>query len=113
VGWREVYTINRTKSSLENSPSLLFPSPTRIVGLLTTTSSPGLASMPVTSLADAPLKSRVRLHSGRARWTVRLLAEEAVKRKLVPRVGRETVRVLLESHDLRWRGKNVVRGGTG
>jgi hypothetical protein len=26
---------------------------------------------------------------GRARWTVRLVAEEAVKRKLVPRVGRE------------------------
>ena len=32
---------------------------------------------------------------GRARWTVRLLVEEAVKRRLVPRVGRETVRVLL------------------
>jgi hypothetical protein len=27
--------------------------------------------------------------------------EEAVKRKLVPRVGRETIRVLLESHDLK------------
>ena len=37
---------------------------------------------------------------GRARWTVRLLAEEAVRRKLVPRVGRETIRVLLEGHDL-------------
>jgi transposase len=49
---------------------------------------------------------------GRARWTVRLLAEEAIKRKLVPRVGRETIRVLLESHDLKpWREKNVVRGG--
>ncbi len=45
---------------------------------------------------------------GRARWTVRLVAEEAVKRKLVPRVGRETVRVLLLSHDLKpWREKNV------
>ena len=32
---------------------------------------------------------------GRARWTVRLVAEEAVKRKLVPRVGRETIRILL------------------
>ena len=51
---------------------------------------------------------------GQARWTVRVLAEEAVKRKLVPRVGRETIRILLESHDLKpWRGKNVVRGGTG
>jgi putative transposase len=50
---------------------------------------------------------------GRARWTVRLVAEEAVKRKLVPKVGRETVRVLLESHDLKpWREKNVVRGRT-
>ena len=50
---------------------------------------------------------------GRARWTVRLLAEEAVKRKLVPRVGRETIRVLLLDHDLKpWRKKNVVRAGT-
>ena len=41
---------------------------------------------------------------GRARWTVRLLTEEVVKRKLVPNVGRETIRVLLESHDLKpWR----------
>ena len=49
---------------------------------------------------------------GQARWTVRLIAEEAVKRKLVPHVGRETIRVLLSSHDLKpWREKNVVRGG--
>ena len=45
---------------------------------------------------------------GRARWTVRLVAEEAVKRKLVPRAGRETIRMLLLSHDLKpWREKNV------
>ena len=51
---------------------------------------------------------------GRARWTVRLLTEEVVKRKLVPNVGRETIRVLLESHDLKpWREKNVVRGEAG
>jgi transposase len=50
---------------------------------------------------------------GYARWTVRLVAEEAVKRKWVPQVGRETIRILLFSHDLKpWRGKNVVRGGT-
>src|SRR5258705_3810521 len=50
---------------------------------------------------------------GRARWTVRLVAEQAVKRRLVPRVGRETVRVLLLHHDLKpWREKNVVRGRT-
>jgi putative transposase len=46
---------------------------------------------------------------GRARWTVRLLTEEVIKRKLVPRVGREAIRILLESHDLKpWREKNVV-----
>ena len=51
---------------------------------------------------------------GRGRWTVRLLTEEVVRRKLVPRVGRETIRVLLESHDLKpWREKNVVRGEVG
>jgi transposase len=71
-------------------------------------------------LLDAPQRQRIVAlvcgppPAGRARWTVRLLAEEAVKRKLVPRVGRETIRVLLESHDLKpWREKNVVRGGTG
>lgn len=47
---------------------------------------------------------------GAARWTVRLIAAEAVKRRLVPRVGRETIRVLLQSHDLKpWRENNVVR----
>src|SRR5260370_24221608 len=51
---------------------------------------------------------------GRARWTVRLLTEEVIKRKLVPHVGRETIGVLLESHDLKpWREKNVVRGEVG
>jgi putative transposase len=50
---------------------------------------------------------------GRARWTVRLVAEEAVKRRLVPRVGRETIRVLLLHHDFKpWREKNVVRSRT-
>jgi transposase len=50
---------------------------------------------------------------GFARWTVRLVAEEAVKRKLVPKVGRETIRVLLLHHDLKpWREKNVVRSRT-
>ena len=49
---------------------------------------------------------------GRARWTVRLVAQEAVKRRLVPRVGRETIRILLLRHDLKpWREKNVVRSG--
>jgi putative transposase len=51
---------------------------------------------------------------GRARWSIRLIAQEAVKRKLARRVGRETIRILLQRHDLKpWREKNVVRGGTG
>ena len=52
--------------------------------------------------------------AGQARWSVRLIAQEAVKRKLVAKVGRETIRILLRTHDLKpWREKNVVRGGTG
>jgi len=52
--------------------------------------------------------------TGRARGTVRLIAEEAVKRKLAPKVGRETIRVLLLDDDLKpWREKTVVRAGTG
>ena len=51
---------------------------------------------------------------GIARWSVRLIATEAVKRKLAPQVGRETIRILLQSHELKpWREKNVVRGRTG
>ena len=47
--------------------------------------------------------------AGRARWSVRLIVEEAIKRKIVPQLGRETVRVLLECHELKpWREKNVV-----
>jgi transposase len=46
---------------------------------------------------------------GYARWTIHLIVQEAVKRKLVPKVGRETIRVLLQHHDLQpWRKKNVV-----
>jgi transposase len=55
-----------------------------------------------------------RAPEGRARWSVRLIAEEAVKRKLASKVGRETIRILLQSHGLKpWREKNVVRGKTG
>jgi len=37
---------------------------------------------------------------------VRLIVEEAVKRELVPKAGRETIRVMLQSHDLKpWRKK--------
>lgn len=34
------------------------------------------------------------------------MAEEAVARKVVPRVDRETIRILLRSHDLKPRRKN-------
>lgn len=49
---------------------------------------------------------------GQARWSVRLIAQEAVRQQLVPRVGRECIRILLQNHDLKpWREKNVVRTG--
>ena len=47
---------------------------------------------------------------GHARWTVRLLTEEAIKRKIVPLISREPIRLCLKSHHLKpWREKNVVR----
>ena len=71
-------------------------------------------------LLDASQKQRViamvcsAAPEGQARWTVRLIAEEAVKRKLVPNVGRETLRNLLNHHDLKpWREKNVVHRRVG
>lgn len=49
---------------------------------------------------------------GRSRWTVRLITGEAMKRKIIPSVGRETIRLLLKTHDLKpWREKNVVYSG--
>jgi len=71
-------------------------------------------------LLDASQKQRViamvcsPAPPGRARWTIRLITQEAVKRKLVPRVGRETLRLLLLHHDLKpWREKNVVHRPAG
>lgn len=47
---------------------------------------------------------------GRARWTIRLVAEQAIRRRIVKTVSKETIRVLLRDHDLKpWREKNVVR----
>jgi putative transposase len=52
--------------------------------------------------------------AGQARWSVRLIVQEAMRRKLIPTIGRESVRVLLQNHDLQpWGEKNVVRGRTG
>src|SRR3954451_1182626 len=49
---------------------------------------------------------------GRARWTVRLVAMEAVRRGITPTLGRETARVALADHGLKpWREKSVVRAG--
>jgi len=46
---------------------------------------------------------------GRNRWTVRLITEEAKQRKIVKKAGREMIRILLKTHDLKpWREKNVV-----
>lgn len=51
---------------------------------------------------------------GQARWSVRLIVQEAVKRKLVATVGRETIRILLQHHDLKpWREKKLVHRRTG
>lgn|SRR5512135_1728712 len=50
---------------------------------------------------------------GQARWTIRLLAAEVQKRKIVPGIGREAIRIVLQDHDLKpWREKNVVRAGS-
>lgn len=48
--------------------------------------------------------------SGHAKWSLRLLAEEAVCRKIVKAIGKDRVRDILRNHDLKpWREKNVVR----
>jgi putative transposase len=47
--------------------------------------------------------------NGKARWSTALLAEELIKRKIIPYISKETVRVYLHSSDLKpWREKNVV-----
>jgi hypothetical protein len=51
--------------------------------------------------------------AGHARWSVRLIAEHARKRGIVKKLERESVRRLLERHELKpWREKNVVRART-
>ncbi len=50
--------------------------------------------------------------SGYARWSVRLIAEEAVRKKMVRKTNRESIRLLLKNHELKpWLKKNVVFGG--
>ena len=51
---------------------------------------------------------------GQARWSIRLIAKHAVKKKIVGSVCKETIRILLLCHDLKpWREKNVVRRRAG
>jgi hypothetical protein len=51
---------------------------------------------------------------GRSRWTMMLVAEEAIRRRIVAKVGRETIRRMLTRHELKpWREKNVVRSEAG
>ena len=46
---------------------------------------------------------------GYARWSLRLLTKEAIRRELVPKVSRERIRILLHEHGIKpWREKNVV-----
>jgi putative transposase len=49
---------------------------------------------------------------GRARWTLHLIVDEACRMKIVSSISHETVRRLLQEHDLKpWREKNVVHRG--
>jgi transposase len=49
---------------------------------------------------------------GYARWSIRLIASEVMKRGIVKKIGRECIRLTLANHDLKpWREKNVGRAG--
>ena len=49
---------------------------------------------------------------GQARWSISLIAKEAVRRKIVLEVSDSTIGRLLKRHELKpWREKNVVRRG--
>jgi hypothetical protein len=51
---------------------------------------------------------------GRSRWSIVLTAHEAKRRGMVAQVGREIIRRLFASHELKpWREKNVVRAQAG
>jgi len=63
----------------------------------------GQAAQLVSLACSAPPK-------GAARWTLSLLADEAVRRGIAPAVSRDIVHKILKRHDLKpWREKNVVR----
>lgn len=51
---------------------------------------------------------------GFARWSIRLLTSEAIRRKIVPKVSREPIRLVLHEHGIKpWREKNVVHPSSG
>lgn len=75
------------------------------------------------ALYDAPRKGKKRILNekqsnkiiaflcsdppeGFSRWTMALVAEETIKRRIVPAIGRETIRLLMKNHNLKpWRLK--------
>lgn len=50
---------------------------------------------------------------GHARWSVRLITAEAKKRKLIKRVGRETIRVQQTEIEIAYLPGNVRGGASG
>lgn len=50
---------------------------------------------------------------GRSHWTGELLAEEAIKRGIVPKISKQKIWLIMGKHDLKpWREKNVVHSKT-
>lgn len=49
---------------------------------------------------------------GHSHWSLKLLAKEAIKQGVVPKISHEGVRIILQEHDLKPHlKKNVVRSG--
>ena len=49
---------------------------------------------------------------GYDRWTLELIVKKSIEKNIVPKVGRETIRILMKTHGLKaWREKNVVHSG--
>lgn len=91
VGWRAIEL--GLEASLEDEPR---PHPPKLLG--------PREEAALTAMVCGPAPE------GCARWTTRLIAEEAVRRGIVPKMGPDTARRFLASHDFKpWREKNVVR----
>ena len=75
---------------------------------------PGAARL-LTTRQEAAIVAMVcsKAPDGFSRWTISLIAKEAVRRKIIDRVSESTILRLLKRHDLKpWREKNVVHRGT-